>query len=240
MSANSYAFTQGMAATRGTLRRWNEAPWSALRGWLGLSLAIALALLAATWAVAAGTQPDLTVFQIPGISGDADLSNVAGILYRNSFVLALHATACLAGFIAGASMPIAAAQRTGLSRWVHVRAAQFAMIFVTTVTVVSLVTQAWALGFQGSTIAFQVGIAPAELVLSVLPHAVPELVALFLPLAAWLIASRRGDWDQLLAATFVTVVIAIPILIASAFIEVFVWPDVMQALGATDPDPWAG
>ena len=33
------------------------------------------------------------------------------------------------------------------------------------------------------------------------PHAIPELVALFLPLAAWIIASRRGEWEQLLAAT---------------------------------------
>ena len=49
-----------------------------------------------------------------------------------------------------------------------------------------------------------------------LPHAIPELTALFLPLAAWLIASRRGEWNQLLAATFVTVAIAIPVLVVAA------------------------
>ena len=37
--------------------------------------------------------------------------------------------------------------------------------------------------------------------LTLLPHALPELFALFLPLAAWIIASRRGRWDELLAAT---------------------------------------
>ena len=46
-----------------------------------------------------------------------------------------------------------------------------------------------------------------------LPHAIPELIALFLPLAAWIIASRRGEWDQLLAATVVTVAIAVPVLV---------------------------
>ena len=51
------------------------------------------------------------------------------------------------------------------------------------------------------------------LLLGVLPHAIPELIALFLPLAAWIIASRRGEWDQLLAATFVTVAIAVPVLV---------------------------
>ena len=49
--------------------------------------------------------------------------------------------------------------------------------------------------------------------LTVLPHALPELIALFLPLAAWTIASRREGWDDLLAATFVTTAIAIPILV---------------------------
>ena len=44
-----------------------------------------------------------------------------------------------------------------------------------------------------------------------LPHALPELVALFLPLAAWIVASRRGDWHELLAATFVTSLLAVPV-----------------------------
>ena len=102
-------------------------------------------------------------------------------------------------------MPIAAAQRTGISRWIHVKAGELAILFVCAVTLFSLCTQALYLGFQGSTIAYQLDISHAALILSVLPHALLELTALFLPLAAWLIASRRGEWNQLLAATFVTV-----------------------------------
>jgi hypothetical protein len=56
-----------------------------------------------------------------------------------------------------------------------------------------------------------------------------ELTALFLPLAAWLVASRRGDWDQLLAATFVTVAVAVPALIVSVSLEVYVFPDLIRA-----------
>jgi uncharacterized membrane protein SpoIIM required for sporulation len=63
----------------------------------------------------------------------------------------------------------------------------------------------------------------------VLPHALPELTALFLPLAAWLIASRRGEWSQLLAATLITVLLAIPVLIAAAAIEVYLWPRILEA-----------
>ena len=229
MEANQYVFSRGIESTRGTLERWSESPWPTLRRWLLLSFAIAASLLGATWFFASITTPDATPFDIPGLYwDDAGLANVVGVLYRNSIVLALHATACVAGFIAGASMPIAAAQRTGFSRWVHVRAAQFAIAFVSVVTLLSLATQALGLGFQGSTIASQLDLSTGELMLTVLPHAIPELVALFLPLAAWLIASRRGEWDQLLAATVVTVAIAIPTLIAAAFIEVYVWSDLLR------------
>ena len=61
------------------------------------------------------------------------------------------------------------------------------------------------------------------------PHALLELTAVFLPLAAWTIASRRDEWDQLLAATFVTVAVAIPMLLISATWEVYVWPYILRA-----------
>jgi uncharacterized membrane protein SpoIIM required for sporulation len=127
-------------------------------------------------------------------------------------------------------MPLAAEQRTGFSRWIHVKAGELAILFVAAVTIFSLSTQALYLGFQGSTLAFQLHISRLELILSVLPHALIELTALFLPLAARLIASRRGQWSQLLAATAVTVAIAIPMLLLAATIEVFVWPHILQSL----------
>ena len=132
------------------------------------------------------------------------------ILWRNSLVLALHAFACVAGFIAGASLPLSASKRSGLSRWVHEKARPIALAWVVMVTCFSLVTQTYILGSDGSTLAAQLGISPGTLVLTVIPHALPELVALFLPLAAWTIAGRRDEWNQLLAATFATTAIAIP------------------------------
>jgi Stage II sporulation protein M len=227
---NQHVFSHGMRDTRETLESWSDRPWRVLRAWLALSLAIALALLAATWAAAGLLTPDVTPFHLPGLTSPSDPGDLLPILYRNSLVLALHATACIAGFIAGASMPIAAAQRTGFSRWVHVKAGELAILFVCAVTIFSLCTQALYLGFQGSTLAYQLHISRLELIISVLPHALPELTALFLPLAAWLIASRRGEWNQLLAATFITVALAIPTLIVAATIEVYVWPHILQAL----------
>jgi hypothetical protein len=236
MSAvNQHVFSHGMQDTRETFEAWSERPWAVLRGWLALSLAIALALLTATWFVAGLLTPDLTPVHLPGLTAPAGPSDLLPILWRNSLVLALHGTACVAGFIAGASMPIAAAQRTGVSRWIHVKAGELAILFVCAVTLFSLGTQALYLGFQGSTLAFQLDITRLELILSVLPHALLELSALFLPLAAWLIASRRGEWNQLLAATFLTVALAIPALIVAATIEVYVWPHILEAISPIDP-----
>ena len=45
-----------------------------------------------------------------------------------------------------------------------------------------------------------------------------------------LIASRRGEWSELLAATLVTVLIAIPALVLAATIEVYLWPHILEAL----------
>jgi hypothetical protein len=231
-TANQHVFSHGMRDTRETIESWSERPWRVLRTWFALALAIALTLLAAVWFVSGLLTPDVTPIHLPGLTSPSDPGDMLPILWRNSLVLALHATACVAGFIAGASMPIAAAQRTGFSRWVHVKAGELAILFVCAVTIFSLATQSLYLGFQGSTISYQLHISRFELILSVLPHALIELTALFLPLAAWLIASRRGEWNQLLAATFVTVAIAIPMLLVAATIEVYVWPHILDSLSS--------
>jgi uncharacterized membrane protein SpoIIM required for sporulation len=229
-TANEHVFSHGMQDTREAIEAWNDRPGPVLGGWMALSLAIAIALLGAVWVVAGLLTPDITPIHMAGLTESTNPADMLPILWRNSLVLALHATACVAGFIAGASMPIAAAQRTGFSRWIHVKAGEFAILFVAAVTLFSLLTQALYLGFQGATISFQLDISHVLLILSVLPHAIPELTALFLPLAAWLIASRRGEWNQLLAATFITVALAIPVLVVAATIEVYVWPQILEAV----------
>jgi uncharacterized membrane protein SpoIIM required for sporulation len=229
-TANQHVFSHGMRDTRATLDSWSERPWEVLRGWIALSVAVAVTLLAAVWVVAGLLTPDITPVHLAGLTYSSEPDDLLPILWRNSLVLALHGTACVAGFIAGASMPIAAAQRTGFSRWVHVKAGEFAILFVAAVTLFSLSTQALYLGLQGSTLSYQLQISRFELILSVLPHALPELTALFLPLAAWLIASRRGEWNQLLAATLITVMLAIPVLLVAATIEVYLWPQILEEL----------
>jgi hypothetical protein len=221
---------RGMEDTRRTLRRWNEHPGAVLVPWFALSLLVAVGLLIATWLIAVLTRPDLTLVFIPGVTHPADGGDYVHVLIRNGLVLALHALACVAGFIAGSSMPLSAASRSGLDRWVHEKAGPAAIAFVGCATVFSLTTQAYIIGGTVATFSGQLDIAPATLLLGLLPHALPELVVLFLPLAAWLLASRQRRFDELLAATAVTVTVAVPVLLAAAAVELWVSPRLVGAL----------
>jgi hypothetical protein len=219
-----------MDATRRTLARWNANPWPVLRRWVGWSLLTALLLLGAVYVVARLSSPDPTRLVLPGVNVEVTLGDYGSILLRNGLVLALHAMACVAGFIAGSSVPQLAAERTGWSRAVHQRAGSLAIGFVVCATAFSLCTQAYTLGGAASTLAAQFGMSPGLLLVCLLPHAIPELTALFLPLAAWVIASRRGQWEELLAATFATVAIAVPVLLVSALVELYVSPHLIVSL----------
>jgi hypothetical protein len=176
---------QGLRDTRGTLSRWNARPFATIGPWFAAAAGICATLLVAVLVVAHFSPVDSTGYLQPGVTQPPQLSDVGDILFRNSLVLTLHAMACIAGFIAGSSLPLEAERYSGVWRWVHDKAG---------------------------------------------PLAIPELIGLFLPLAAWTRASRRGAWSELLAATFVTVAFAIPLVVGAAFVEVYVSPHVIAAL----------
>jgi hypothetical protein len=224
------ALVQGWDDTRLTLRLWLFRPQMVLRPWVLGSLAVAAALLVATWGIAELATPDATRLQFAGVTDPATLGDYGFVLFRNSLVLALHALACVAGFIAGSSLPTIADGYSGLYRRAHDLARPFAIAFVAAATLFSLCTQAIVLGHDASTLAAQWHMSPAVLLATLSLHAVPELAALFLPLAAWTMASRARQWEQLLAATFVTVAIAVPVLLTAAAIEVWVTPRVLLLL----------
>jgi hypothetical protein len=235
MDASAYAFAHGMRDTKATLRAWSAHPLPVVGRWFAGSALAAAGLLAGVWLVATldtGYQQIITL-QPPFAVGDTH--DVLMVLRSNLLVLALHAMACVAGFIAGSSLPIQAEQHRGISRWVHERGGRLAIAFVALATAFSLSAQAYIVGRTLAGVSHFLRVSPGILLLGVLPHAIPELIALFLPLAAWIIASRRGEWDQLLAATFVTVAIALPILIVAALIEVYVSPHLFTALTHIQP-----
>jgi hypothetical protein len=220
-----------MRATRRALAAWRARPWPILRLWLLGSVATAALLLLSIWLIAllrSGTVAAVAPSEPPFVSGG--IGDVARILVHNLLVLALHTMACVAGFIAGSSLPLQARYQTGLNRVIHERGRAVAMICVVGATAFSLAMQANSLGGGIAQVAGGLHVDPGLVLLSVLPHALPELAALFLPLAAWIIASRRNEWDQLLAATLITSAVAVPTLVIASLWEVYAAPHLLTAL----------
>lgn len=230
MNVGDLTLVRGMDDTRAALRRWSARPGAVIGDWAARSFAVAVGLLIAVYVIASLSPPDPTPLLLPGITRPPTSADLGPILFRNSLVLALHAFACVAGFLAGASLPQEAARYSGIWKAVHDWAGTLAIWFVVLATGFSLFTQAFALGAGTSSVAAQLGTTSGILLIGLLPHAIPELTALFLPLAAWLVASRRGQWNELLAATFVTVGVAAPVLVAAAFVETYFSPHLIQAL----------
>jgi hypothetical protein len=228
MKADGLAVVQGWPETTATLRRWRRAPGRRPVEWALGSLVVALALLAATWVVAVLTPIDPTPYHFPGLTRPAHVGDFLYVLYRNGLVLALHAMACVAGFIAGSPRYLAPGR--GMSARVHRNAGRGAIAFVTAATLFSLGTQALALGTDARDLSALLGVSPLTLLLTLTPHALPELFALFLPLAAWILAGRRGAWDELLAATVATTACAVPLLIGAAAVETWVTPGLLRGL----------
>jgi len=141
VAASDLALVRGLADTRTTLQAWNGRPWLVLRGWLAGALTVTGLLLAAVWVVAVSSEPDPGGLAFPGLRMDPALADVAHVLFRNGLVLALHALACVAGFIAGSSMPLEARRYTGVRRWVHETAGPLAIAFVIGATAFSLITR---------------------------------------------------------------------------------------------------
>jgi hypothetical protein len=108
VEASEYALVQGMRSTRAALATWRANPWPALGSWLLGAFAAAGLLLAAV-AVVALISPASPSWVPPHppfvVGGPAD---IVQILISNGLVLALHAMACVAGFIAGSSLPLQA------------------------------------------------------------------------------------------------------------------------------------
>ncbi len=232
MSVQDLALVRGIDDTRATLKRWSAQPGPVIGEWAGKSLVVACGLLLAVYVIASVTPPDPTSLVIPGVTRPPQPADIGQVLFRNALVLALHGFACVAGFIAGSSMPLEAARRSGTWKVIHDWAGTLAIWFVILATGFSLVTQALILGDGTAAVAAQLEMSPGVLLAALSLHAVPELTALFLPLAAWLVASRRGRWSELLAATFVTVAIAVPVLIGCAFLETYVTSDLIRSLAA--------
>lgn len=229
MNSNELILKQSLRETRETLAHWSGKPGRVLGWWALVSFGVAVGLLTGVYIVASTATAD-TTFYLPNVFSETQPIDFFRPLVRNSLVLALHAFVCIAGFMAMRALPAQVEIKSGIDRWIHHHASRFAMVWVSCATIFSIGTQIYVLGHSVADMAYTYKISVESLMLTVLPHAIPELTAVFLPLAAFLIASRKKRWNQLLAATVATVAAALPVMVASAAIEAFVWPDLLRSV----------
>ena len=152
------------------------------------------------------------------------------VFIRNLLVLALHAFVCIAGFMAMRALPEQTKYKSGVNRWVHEHAGP----------VDDDLRQR-----RDAVLDHDADLDPrsrrrrprptrcrsrdATLMLTVLPHAADRADG-GVPAAGGVPdrQSRGGDWHELLAATVVTVSVALPMIIFAAFMEAYLWPVTLQ------------
>ena len=217
--AQQIAFKVGMSETRLTLREWFDGRGKVALPWLALSLLIACSMFLGTYAVAT-KMPQAAKSQMPMFifSGNS-AADALDLLLRNSMVLLLHLLVCVAAYLARRAVPMQAKYTSGVNRWVHENAGGVAMLAVAGMTVYSLAWQTWQLGNALHSASDTLDISAASLLVRASLHGIPELTAMFLPLAACLILGWRKQWNQMLAASVLCACISLPILVAAAATE---------------------
>lgn len=160
----------------------------------------------------------------PFVAGD--ISDAARIFGENLLVLSLYAMGNMAALL--------------IQRWRagEERSKMVSRKFVSrlaTAIVIGLLLfaacrEAYVLGHGLAGFSGYFYASPWRLWLGVLPHALPELTGIFLPVVVWFLAIREGKEHELLTLTGAAVIAALPLLATAALMEAYVSPKAFRAL----------
>jgi hypothetical protein len=224
IAARTAARDAAILDTRDALRSWLSRP-SQLLPWVGLSALVAGILLVSTYLVSVTATPSPAAGSLIAADPGARWEDFGFVLGRNLTVLLLHLLVCFATYLVRRSLPLQAHELSGVRGWVHRHAATPALLMVVALTVFSIVQQAVNLGGTLADVAATGTMTQAQVLVRLLPHALPELVAVFLPLAAVMWLESRDRNRELLAAVAACTLIAVPVVVLSAYVEVVVASD---------------
>jgi hypothetical protein len=204
------------------------APWAEIARWAAVAALVAAILLGSVAVIAGHVAGNAWTGAESGLLyRHHDLGDVLSVLRRNLLVLGIHLCACWIGAIIGRP------HRPAPSSWGRIGALhrpvpdwmrRAALFYALAVTMLSVAVQAIGLGRQLADVAAATQLSSGRLLILVLPHAVPELLAVFLPLGLFLLEARRGRLDRLGAWSLQAAAIAIPVLVGAALIETYVTP----------------
>lgn len=220
-SAAEIAWQAGKEETAETLNRWRSERFRILLPWALGALGIACALLLTTLVISLLGRGTDTLFYPIAVRSRVGIDDFVHVLLRNLSVLLLHTLVCFASYLAQRSLPLQVVHKRGLDRWVHEHASGVALAAVAGITMWSLGLQAWVLGHDLIDAARTLGMSRPGVLLRLLPHAVPELTAVFLPLAATLWIGYHRRWNEGLAASLLCFGVALPVVVAGATLETY-------------------
>ena len=216
------------------------ADWREVRRWAVVSLAVSLVMLAGT--IAAGyvlpADPDAaaTTRLLSSVLGHTSSPLVVmGVVFTSNFlVLCLHYCCCLVGAIVSRPFrplpepwnrnPLARLLHRPIPGWL----AEFSLSYAAAVTLGSIVLQSTQIGFVLADISAYTGRPPWEWILLMLPHALLELPAIFLPLGLFLLQARRRDLRPLQRRSHQALLLGVPVLVVAAVIEVELTPHLVR------------
>ena len=127
----------GVGDLRAALERWRAERWRVVAAWALRSGCVAVALLVATVLVAAVATPDASSFDLAGVTRPAEAADVQAVVMRNLLVLALHALACVAAYLARRSVVLEASGYGPFWQRLHTRIGALALAFVAGATIFS-------------------------------------------------------------------------------------------------------
>lgn len=212
------------------------APWSDVKLWFALSALISAVMLLGVIVFSHFVPADAS-------AGSGSLllrrrnswHTAAWIFRRNMLVLTIHFLACAVGGIIGRPhqpLPESWSRFRRLDRELPPWLARGALLYALCATLTSVALQTTGNSFVLADLAAYLRIDSAWVIFLVLPHAIPELVGVFLPLALFLVNARRGQLAVLSVWAWQSAVIGLPLVAGAALIEAFVTPQWIHWMGA--------
>jgi hypothetical protein len=216
-------------STAGARIGWRAlAGWPEVGRWAAIAGVVAAVLLGCVGLLATNLRGDFWAGAEDGVfAPHHDFGDVMYVFRRNLLVLGIHLCACWIGAIIGRRhepSPDRWQWVVALNRPVPAWMGRAALCYALLVTLLSVVLQATALGRQLADESRAASISATHLLALVLPHAVPELIAVFLPLGLFLLEAQRARLDRLGVWSLQAAAIALPVLLCAAVIETYVTP----------------
>ena len=126
------------------------------------------------------------------------------------------------------TLPMQAEHRFGWDRFIHRSLARPTLVAVAGAAVYSMTHLSVTIGARLAAVSRELHQPAANILAALLPHTIPELTAVFLPLGATIIVARR-DPDRLIAAMAVCAVIGTVLLAGAAVCETWLSPRLLPA-----------